>query len=71
MSPQEKQALKTEKEAVEAKYKFAIVDGRKEQVCSTTGTAMCADSLLTARHVGSRQCSSFARSSAFYHGNFK
>jgi hypothetical protein len=30
---QEKEKLKKEKEEAEAKYKWAIVDGRKEQVC--------------------------------------
>jgi hypothetical protein len=29
---QEKEALKKEKEASEAKYKYAMVDGRQEQV---------------------------------------
>lgn len=30
---QEKEADKKEKDAREAKYKLALVDGRKEQVC--------------------------------------
>ncbi len=31
MGAQEKERVKKEKEAAEAKYKFALVDGRREQ----------------------------------------
>lgn len=33
---QEKERLKAEKEAAEAKYKWALVDGRREQVGSAS-----------------------------------
>lgn len=46
---QEKERTKKEKEAAEAKYKFALVDGRKEQAracgrqpeCPAAGPASC------------------------------
>lgn len=46
---QEKERTKKEKEAAEAKYKFALVDGRKEQAracgrqpeCPNVGSASC------------------------------
>ncbi len=57
-SAQEKERVKKEKEAAEAKYKFALVDGRREQ--ARRAPALCCNAAAPARGhacLACRQCS--------------